>query len=184
MAVHGWDMTRYCVVIAGHVVAQPRPARLLLLLGRDSLLLGRDSFALGRCCYSAAGAGESKDGGGFGVMWCPGSIVVIALLPSQCGITRDTQTCLWSQTGESCVPVCHPGTMVIALRHHARHTFIPALHTGVCHRVVWRPVRADAVLIAFKNTEVLCVGLYFWPKKPVALLAHSSYFGNAPLSAP
>ena len=191
MAVRGWDMTRYCVS-SRVMLLHTRPARLLLLLGRDSLLLGRDSlllgrdsFALGHCWYSAVGAGERKDGGGIGAMWCPRSIVVIALLPSQCGITRDAQTRLWSQTGESCVPVCrHPGTMVIALRHHARHTFIPALHTGVCHRVVWRPVRADAVLIAFKNTEVLCVGLYFWPKKAVALLAHSSYFGNAPLSAP
>ena len=118
MAVRGWDMTRYCVS-SRVMLLHTRPARLLLLLGRDSLLLGRDSFALGHCCYSAAGAGESKDGGGFGVMWCPGSIVVIALLPSQCGITRDAQTCLWSQIGESCVPVCrHPGTMVIALQSH------------------------------------------------------------------
>ena len=89
MAVRGWDMTRYCVS-SRVMLLHTRPARLLLLLGRDSLLLGRDSFALGHCCHSAAGAGESKDGGGFGVMRCPGSIVVIALLPSQCGITRDT----------------------------------------------------------------------------------------------
>ena len=99
MAVRGWDMTRYCVS-SRVMLLHTRPARLLLLLGRDSLLLGRDSlllgrdsFALGHCWYSAVGAGERKDGGGIGAMWCPRSIVVIALLPSQCGITRDTQTC-------------------------------------------------------------------------------------------
>ena len=70
MAVRGWDMTRYCVS-ARVMLLHTRPARLLLLLGRDSLLLGRDSlllgrdsFALGHCWHSAAGAGESKDGGG------------------------------------------------------------------------------------------------------------------------
>ena len=96
MAVRGWDMTRYCVS-SRVMLLHTRPARLLLLLGRDSLLLGRDSlllgrdsFGLGHCWYSAVGAGERKDGGGIGAMWCPRSIVVIALLPSQCGITRDT----------------------------------------------------------------------------------------------
>ena len=89
MEVRGWDMTRYCVS-SRVMLLHTRPARLLLLLGRDSLLLGRDSFALGHCWYSAVGAGERKDGGGIGAMWCPRSIVVIALLPSQCGITRDT----------------------------------------------------------------------------------------------
>ena len=149
MAVRGWDMTRYCVssrVMLLHSRAQlafcswdlPRLRWGIAVTAQRALERARTAGGLescgalgallsSHCCHRSASSHEThKHVFGRRLESRVYQCVVMRAPWSSAGVTEVSHV---SSSGP------HGHRFTIALRHHARHTFIPAMQNGVCHSI-------------------------------------------------